>query len=111
MNKYVIAAASAVATLGICAPVFATTITNVTVNGKANDSVSAGSGAQVTVTYDLNAGDTVQSLSYEFPGSGLPKKCVDVNPDRIMSGTYQNTFTVNVPTSAGTWSPEVKTYG
>ncbi len=122
MNRKIISILATAAFAVLPTMAFASTsITNLTFDGAPNIiNGTAGQSNDALLTVSLsNNNDSVDSVSYEFPGTSLPFQCVAVNPADIQAGQYSidlnNTDGSNpgfiLPMNAGLWPVKVKTYG
>ncbi len=121
MNRKIISILATAAFAVLPTMAFASTsITNLTFDGNPNiPNGVAGQSSDATLWVTLSSNsDAVESVSYEFPGSGLPYQCVAINPADVQAGQYSidlnNTDGSNpgfiLPNEAGSWPVLVKTF-
>ena len=86
-------------------------LTHLTLDGGTNVTVDEGDSIEAEVTFDVDSSTDVDSLSWVFVGSGLPKKCEDVK-DSIADGTFSREFDIDTKgTTQGTWDVKIVLYG
>src|ERR1043166_2378648 len=93
--------------------------TNLLMNGATNATVNKGDKVITRLTWNVTAGEDIESVSVEDVGSGIPAVCVDI-PDEINTGTYSVILNdhptvdgrnIDAPQFAGSWNRRVKLFG